>query len=68
MSIADDEVTRSIGAPRDDLTAAEKDYGEGVDLLEALEKAGTIGGTDRDTLAAARKELARIRDQLKQVR
>ena len=47
-----------------DWTAAERDYAEGVRLLEALEKRGSIGGTDLETLEAARKELVRIRGHL----
>jgi eukaryotic-like serine/threonine-protein kinase len=46
---------------RDDLAAAERDYVEGIQILELLEKAGTIEGTDVTTLENARKEIERIR-------
>ena len=46
-----------------DLAAAERDYVEGVGILTALEKAGTIEGTDLTTLENGRKELERIRRQ-----
>jgi eukaryotic-like serine/threonine-protein kinase len=45
----------------EDLAAAERDYVEGVAILEALQKAGTIEGTDVTTLENGRKELERIR-------
>ncbi|HEY8550676.1 MAG TPA: protein kinase [Vicinamibacterales bacterium] len=44
-----------------DLAAAERDYGEAVERLEAMEREGAIGGTDRQTLESARAELTRIR-------
>ncbi len=45
----------------EDLAAAERDYTESVALLTALERSGTIQGTDLTTLENHRKELARIR-------
>ena len=40
--------------------AAARDYTEAITTLEALQKAGAIEGTDVETLATARKELAAI--------
>ena len=47
----------------EDLAAAERDYTESVALLTALERSGTIQGTDLTTLENHRKELARIQSE-----
>jgi non-specific serine/threonine protein kinase/serine/threonine-protein kinase len=59
---------RTPGAPnrRGDLTAAERDYRESVDLFEALQHEGAIAGTDLDSLAANRAALQRVREELAQ--
>jgi non-specific serine/threonine protein kinase/serine/threonine-protein kinase len=44
-----------------DLAAAERDYVEAIEILTALQAAGSIEGTDLTTLENARKELERIR-------
>jgi non-specific serine/threonine protein kinase/serine/threonine-protein kinase len=46
-----------------DLAAAERDYTESLALLEALNKAGTLQGTDLTTLENHRKELQKIRSE-----
>ena len=43
-----------------DGAAASRDYTEAIRTLEALQKTGAIEGTDVETLAAARKELAAV--------
>lgn len=57
---------RSAGgaARRADLTAAERDYLAGIEVLEGLLEKTSIEGTDVNTLVAAREELARIRADL----
>jgi tetratricopeptide (TPR) repeat protein len=50
-----------------DLASAEKDYAEAVQILEKLQQEQAIEGTDVTTLENARKELARIRQELGQV-
>ena len=47
-----------------DLTAAERDYAEAVQLLEKLEREQAIEGTDLTTLVNARKELERLRSEI----
>jgi non-specific serine/threonine protein kinase/serine/threonine-protein kinase len=44
-----------------DLAAAERDYAESVELLEALQRSGALGGTDLTTLESNRKALDGVR-------
>ena len=55
-------------ARRADLTAAERDYLAGIEVLDRLVQQKSIEGTDVKTLEAAREELARIRADLAAVR
>jgi hypothetical protein len=55
--------TRGPGALAD-RRAAERDYDEGVRLLESLAAKGAIEGTDLQSLTNARAELARLRREL----
>jgi non-specific serine/threonine protein kinase/serine/threonine-protein kinase len=49
---------------RADLTSAERDYRQSVDLFTALQHEGAIAGTDLDSLAANREALLRVRNEL----
>jgi serine/threonine protein kinase/tetratricopeptide (TPR) repeat protein len=49
---------------REDLTRAERDYAEAVDLLDALQKQNAIQGTDVKTLDDARAELEKLKREL----
>jgi len=44
-----------------DLEAAERDYAESVEIFSALQQAGSIQGTDLETLENNRRELAKVR-------
>jgi tetratricopeptide (TPR) repeat protein len=46
-----------------DLAAAERDYAEYVEIYTALQKAGSIEGTDLETLENNRKALQRVRGE-----
>ena len=47
-----------------DLLAAERDYRESVDVLSALQREGAIEGTDLTSLKDARRQLAKVRQDL----
>ena len=55
---------RTIPAPPtrpSDLEAAERDYVESVDIFTALQQAGSIQGTDLETMENNRKQLEKVR-------
>jgi hypothetical protein len=54
-------------ARHDGLGHAERDYGAAVALLSKLQQDGAIGGTDVTSLENGRRELERIRAELKEV-
>ena len=54
---------RSQARPAD-LLAAERDYQESVDVLSALQREGAIEGTDLTSLEDARRQLAKVRQEL----
>ena len=55
---------RHSGASRAaDLAAAERDYAESVGIYTELREAGSIAGTDVETLENNRKSLERIREE-----
>jgi non-specific serine/threonine protein kinase/serine/threonine-protein kinase len=58
---------RSSKSQAADWANAERDYAEAVQILEKLQQEGAIDGTDVTTLENARKELARIRQELSRV-
>jgi hypothetical protein len=60
-------LSRSAAASlrREDLVAAERDYGEAAAILGRLQEQGLIEGTDRQTLERIRTDLDRVRQQLK---
>ena len=47
-----------------DLAAAERDYAESVGIYTALRKAGSIEGSDLETLDTNRKALEHVRKEL----
>ena len=47
-----------------DLAAAERDYAESVGIYTALRKAGSIEGSDLETLETNSKALERVRKEL----
>ena len=47
-----------------DLAAAERDYAESVDIFTALRQAGSIEGSDLETLDTNRKALDNLRKEL----
>jgi hypothetical protein len=55
---------RPAGPSREaDLAAAERDYAESVSIFTALQQAGSIQGTDLQTLDNNRRALERIRQE-----
>jgi len=49
---------------RADLAAAERDYAESVGIYTALRQAGSIEGSDLETLEANRKALENVRKEI----
>ena len=56
--------SRPPAARAADLAAAERDYAESVAMFTALHQAGSIEGSDLETLANNRKALERVRKEL----